>query len=442
MVQLSDREGTCYMKVLVIAAGAFAPWNIIGAIRWTKICKYMSQDGEILTVIGQEKGLQKKDELLIQDASMCHRVYYMSESIMEKCIRFVFESLGKAKKQSKETSIRKYNTLMTSQKYFRLLNYFNFTSKAKRCIRKIEDDFDIVISTNPICAHWAAMYAAQKLNIPWIADFRDPIAPTVPKDRYGKWLMGWQEKICKKADSVIAVSKGLKDVLCNGESQLIEKTHVIYNGYDPVDKPQTKMSVGKGLNFVYTGILYNGKRDLSVVFRAIHELILENKLINEQIEFHYAGEDYNILKSQASQYDMDNMLVDHGFVSRKEALGLQAASDVLVIATYNDLGNPGVMPGKLYEYMMIQKPILAIVIGAVQGSELKKVISESDVGFCYETSFDDINSLKQFILHISNIKQKNDMMRLSYNTGKFEYPSIAKQVCEVIKDTIKECRKK
>ena len=115
---------------------------------------------------------------------------------------------------------------------------------------------------------------------------------------------------------------------------------------------------------------------------------------------------------------------------------------MLVIATYNDLGNPGVMPGKLYEYMMIQKPILAIVIGAVQGSELKKVISESDVGFCYETSFDDINSLKQFILHISNIKQKNDMMRLSYNTGKFEYPSIAKQVCEVIKDTIKECRKK
>lgn len=426
------------MKILLIAAGSFAPWNVIGAIRWTKICKYLSQNGDEITVIAHKKRMTHSDELLAKDALLCKKVYYVSESGAEKILKIIFKLWGKTRGLSKEKSEKQFNALMMSQRYLRSISYHGFAKKAKQQINNLNEQYDIVISTNPLSAHWAAEYASKKLSIPWISDFRDPIAPTLPQSRHEKKLLQWQKRICVNSDSVIAVSKGLKEVLATGNEVCRDKIHVIYNGFDPDDRPAIKESSDGKLHLVYTGILYTGKRDLTPVFQALSELCRAGSILETDIVFDYAGNEIEILRDQARKYGMENIIKNHGFITRKESLALQMQSDILVMATYNDEGNPGVMPGKLYEYMMIRKPILAIVSGEVKGSELKVIIEKSSVGYCHETEFDGIDSLKEFLVMVRKNRDNGNEAPYLYDTRKFEYPQIASEVSRIISETIRD----
>ncbi len=424
------------MRVLIIAAGSFAPSNVIGAIRWTKIAKYLSKRGNSVTIIAENTYVKVKDEILAMDAIVCNKVIYVKESRLQKIIKYIYFSVGKLRGLSVRECYDNLWTAVHMNKYIRLLSYFGFLSEAKKVISELSDSFDVVISTNPLSAHWTARYTSIKTKKPWIADFRDPLASASQKTIYGKWMKGWQNRICDDADAIIAVSNGLKEVISHGEQKILEKTSVIYNGYDPDDRPEDNLNESNNLRFVYTGILYTGKRDLSPMFQALRELINESKILENEITFDYAGNEFDILKQQAAKFGMEGILVDHGFISRKESLDLQASADILTMATYNDPGNPGVMPGKLYEYMMLKKPILAVVSGTVQGSELQRVINETDSGYCHESSFSDLTTLKSFISVVAERKKMHKDAGFSFDVVRFEYPNIAKQVYQVINETM------
>jgi len=425
------------MKILVVAAGAFAPANIIGAIRWTKICKYLAMRGHNISVIAQNSRTQVQDMLLMKDAHCCE-VNYLDAGWIEKCLKRIYIRMGQKKEESAEQAIRTYYNATYSVTLVRLLNCLGFAKETKKYIEKNTQDADIVISTNPISAHWGAMRVARKLRIPWIADFRDPLYTPGGKSLYNRIMAYWQDRICSRADAIIAVSKGLREVLCQNREAYLKKTHVIYNGYDAADRPEaTQERDDKFVRFVYTGILYTGKRDLTPVFTALKALCDEGVVQKENLIFDYAGTEYEILRKQASQADMDCILRDHGFVSRSDSLKLQQNADVLVMATYNDEGNPGVMPGKLYEYMMFQKPILAVVSGQVRGSELKEVIEECDVGYCHETSFDEPAQLKAFLQELILARTRRAPPAYAYRTQRFEYETLAGEVERLIENQVK-----
>ena len=224
------------MRVLIIADGSFSPNNVIGAVRWTKIAKYLSIKDTQVYVIAQNNYVNKSDSLLIRDADYCKSVIYVKMSFIEKCLKTLFQLYGCIKHRSQVEIDATFWSAIHMKKAVRLIAYYGFSIEAKKIIRKYKLKFDVVISTNPLSAHWAAMYAARKFNTPWIADFRDPLATPLSKTWYNQWMLKWQNRICKKANHIITVSKGLKTVLGSERNGLLEKTSVIYNGYDPEDR--------------------------------------------------------------------------------------------------------------------------------------------------------------------------------------------------------------
>lgn len=423
------------MNVLVIASGAFAPNNVIGAIRWTKICKYLAQTGETITVLAQDNYTSVQDEILMKDAEYCDEIVYISEGFFLSLIKRLYIITLRVKGLTYKEAMNQYRIALLSRRLIRTVGYYDFFFETKRWLRH-NHSYDVAISTNPLGAHWSAEYANKKYHIPWIADFRDPIAPINGKGLYRKWLEKCQNKIIYKADSIIAISKGLKETLCRNNIGAYEKTYVIYNGFDSDDSLSSDRVKNGKIRFVYTGILYTGKRDLRPLFQAFRELCDSGFLNKDDIIFDYAGDDYKILYDQASKFRMEDVIIDHGFIPRRTALELQAAADVLVMATYSDPGNPGVMTGKVYEYMMMKKPILAIISGTVPEPELKIVLNECDAGFCYESGFDKIDKLKVFLAMIIDVYYGVCELPYKYNVDAFDYRNIAIQVNELIKSTI------
>ena len=64
-----------------------------------------------------------------------------------------------------------------------------------------------------------------------------------------------------------------------------------------------------------------------------------------------------------------------GFMPQAEALQYMADTDYLLLTMTNDIS----VPGKLFEYMAVRRPILAI---AAPGSEVDRLLAETGAGMC------------------------------------------------------------
>ena len=90
----------------------------------------------------------------------------------------------------------------------------------------------------------------------------------------------------------------------------------------------------------------------------IRELIDEKIIDENKIEFCYAGNDAAFFLQQARLYKLEDRVKNYNNISRIDCLKLQFNSDFLLLSTWNNKKEFGVFPGKLLEYMLINKPIL------------------------------------------------------------------------------------
>ena len=412
------------MKKVLIVSYLFAPQNIIGAIRPTKIAKQLVNQGYDVTVVCVDSG-SEEDSMLKKDCEHINQIIRIKHSnhyiIISSIIFNTVTSLGFKRNSTKENSNMR-NTIK-KKNYFKeyllkleyLLYLYRDIDFYKRACQSIKfDEYEILFSSyGPIASHFLARWVKRKYkNIKWIADFRDPMLPETFPFGLRKYINNLQNSFCEKADHITTVSKGSLNQITNGKH--LNKSTIITNGYDILDyetiNKLDKITIEK-FTFIYTGTTYHGKRgDLSPLFRAISELHNEEKINKDLVQFYYAGKDGSYVKNQAMKYNCDNIVIDFGFVPRIKSLGLQNQSHILVVTTWNEKNNQGVLSGKFLEYMMYKKPIIAIVSGDVKNSEISQIIDECRIGAYYEQIQHDIHFqnikdyiLKQYLAYTNNV---------------------------------------
>ena len=140
-------------------------------------------------------------------------------------------------------------------------------------------------------------------------------------------------------------------------------TVVIYNGYDAdilnrIETAPAADSAGQAarLRIVYTGGIYPGRRDPSLLFQAIRQVDPEGSAI----EVNFYGTDPDLVLPLAEQAGVRANVVVHAEVSHEEAIARQKAADVLLLMQWNDPKEQGNVPGKFFEYIGTQRPILVL----------------------------------------------------------------------------------
>ncbi|MCQ2964598.1 MAG: glycosyl transferase GT4 family protein, partial [archaeon] len=148
------------------------------------------------------------------------------------------------------------------------------------------------------------------------------------------------------------------------------------------------------LNFIYAGSLYSGKRDPTLLFKAIRQLEDGGKLDSSKIAIDFYGDSGNISEI-ASEFNLLDIVNIGGRISHDEVLKKQLNSDILLLISWNNEKEKIFIPGKIYEYFALQRPVLSI--GYKEGS-LKDLIEKTDVG--YHVS--DLESTKNSLLKFYN----------------------------------------
>lgn len=253
-----------------------------------------------------------------------------------------------------------------------------------------EEEIEAIISSSwPITCHTIAKDLKDKYGTFWIADLRDLwnlnpyVSHTFIREHFERKL---EIDTLENADVLTTTT----DLAAKTLATLHPKNRIvpILSGYDNDDLESLENAILNDgslrsnqsedkLKFIYAGSLYGGKRDPTDLFKAIRQLEDEGKLDSSKISLNFYGDSTNLAEI-AKEYDLSDILNIGGKISHEEVLKKQLDSDVLLLISWNAEEEKMFIPGKIYEYFALKKPVLSI--GYKEGS-LKDLIEETNVGY-------------------------------------------------------------
>jgi len=238
----------------------------------------------------------------------------------------------------------------------------------ERLIR--EAGIDVIFTTSyPYSVHLLGYRLKRRTGALWIADFRDPWTQNIHRSGIA-WRERLEERLERRvmagADAITTVTPSFAAGFRAKYGDVIKRLEVIYNGFDPADYAGITPFPHDGrFTAAYTGLLYP-KRSPRVLLEAVGELIAEGKVRRGEIVLRFAGRfaTDTLLETRAcvERLGLGGAVEIMGELAHREALGVLKGADALLLVGDTAPEAGAYIPGKLFEYMPVGRPILALVV--------------------------------------------------------------------------------
>lgn len=409
-------------KNILYIAYYFPPLAGSGVQRTLKFIKYLPMYNKLPIVVTVKEGHNfAYDKDMIKEVPDSVKIY-RSNSGETLWLRNKIENVNKIlialKKGFKKKEIKTENSINTKNnnsasnitvkdKIFKYLEYNYYVPDTKirwykNAVRDInervlkEEEIDIIFSTSaPYTDHLIALEIKKKTNKPWVVDLRDPwVGNKFIYERYNEKRKEKERKleaeVIKYADKVINVTENITNDYIARYPQYKEKFITITNGFDISDKVEEKIESDKFI-INYSGIVTDGQSP-EIILKAVEELISKNPDFKKDLLVNFTGsivDKYNYLFENDNI--KDNISINgykpHNIVLKEMK---KAAINVLILPDTEE--SKGIYTGKIFDYILSERPILGIMpLGGV-ASEL---INSKKIGVAVEN--DDINGVENFI---------------------------------------------
>lgn len=234
-----------------------------------------------------------------------------------------------------------------------------FASHRIRSLIKSTQFHAIYSTSPPVTAH----RLAARFDFPWVADFRDywTIGDGIyaPSSRLMRRYQAIMAQITEKAAGIITVSEPIAESIRNAASvENRVKVRVIPNGFDPADFQGVEPFEFKYFTICYLGNL-NSKRSPDNLLMVLKKMLKEDSSLKSKIRLLFVGKHFD-LKLPPLDPTMREIVQFKDYQSHTSTLSHALGAGALLLLL-SDESSPGVMTGKVFEYLGAGKPILAIV---------------------------------------------------------------------------------
>lgn len=250
-----------------------------------------------------------------------------------------------------------------------------------------------VLSTSPpMSAHLAALQLKRKLRVPWIADFRDPLNPSgeITVSRTNIYSM-IESFIFRETDAIIANTEAVANRWRIRYPNNQQKIHVIWNGFDPAEvispEPIPKRDYK---HIVHVGELYGGRHP-ELILDSLDRLTARGALASGSLRMSLIGQSSN---ETIPNIGVLRRLEKAGLVEyiplripKQAALSIACQADALLLL--QPQSNVQV-PAKLFEYIRIGRPILALL---PRGSQVEEILRRAGVPYLCIYSSDSVDEI-------------------------------------------------
>lgn len=424
------------MKKVLIIAYYWPPAGGPGVQRWLKFVKYLPDFG-----IQPHVYIPENPTYPIIDAELEKEVSDKAIIIKKKIFEpYALASIFSKKNTNKISSgiIPNQRKQSLLQKMFLWIRGNVFIPDARvlwvkpsiRFLEKyiLENQIDTIITTGPPHSlHLIGLGLKEKLALNWIADFRDPwttigyhseLKLTVNSAQKHKKL---ESKVLNKANSILVTSATTKK-----EFQLLTKKtiYVITNGYD-VEQIE-KVTLDEKFTLAHIGSFLS-QRNPRILWKCLKELIKENKNFKEDFELKLIGAVSQEVLDTIAEFRLEKYVNNLGYVSHKEAVSQQRSSQVLLLVEIDSEITKSIIPGKLFEYMVSERPILAL---GPENSDFETIIKSTNTGVFH--LYDEYDELKLTILEFYKKYKTQTLQVNAIGLQQYSRKNLTKQLAELI----------
>ena len=423
-------------KKLLIITYYFPPAGGPGVQRWLKFVKYLPEFGiQPIVYVPENPTYPIVDEGLVNEIS--DKVVVLKNKIWEPYQLASVFSKNKTKKISsgifphkkKQTFLDKTflwvrgNLFIPDARVFWVKPSVAYLEKYIK-----ENNIDTIVTSGPPHSlHLIGLELKEKLNVKWFADFRDPWT-TIGYHKALR-LSGYaakkhknlEHKVLNSADTIIVTSKTTK---VEFEAITNKPISVITNGYD-IENVE-KQTLDTKFTLAHIGSFLSD-RNPRFLWECLVELLQEVPEFKSHLEIKLIGAVSQEVLDAITEFDLKNYLNLLGYVSHHEAIAHQKKSQVLLLIEINSEDTKSIIPGKLFEYMVSNRPIVAI---GPQGSDFADIIKETNTGVFFDYS--EKAKLKSVILDFYNQFLEGKLQANGVGLQQYSRKNLTKQLAQLI----------
>ena len=393
------------MKKVLIISYYWPPCGGIGVLRCLKIAKYLREFGwEPIIYTADNADYPSIDESNFKDIDPDTLV--LKQPIWEP-YKVYRKLTGKAKdanvnnvfytKEEKAGIAHKLSVWVRSNFFIPDARCMWINSSVKFLTKYLQDNqVDAIFSNGPPHTNTRiATLVKEATGIPWLADFQDPWTQI---DYFSllnltSWGLAkhkrYEQQAFKGADLMTIVSPTWKKEL---EDIGAKNVNVVQWGYDPQDYKELKHQPSGKFVISHLGIL-GYDRNPEILFSAIGSLIKENQEFADRLQIQLPGQvDYSV-KESINKHDLQDHVIIPGNINRVDALQMMKDSHILLLLLNKQANAKGRIPGKLFEYLAVRRPILCIGDSTGDSADIVRTTKGGDA-----SEYEDFDYLKSIVL--------------------------------------------
>jgi glycosyltransferase involved in cell wall biosynthesis len=227
---------------------------------------------------------------------------------------------------------------------------------------------DVIFSTFPIASAILIGYLLHRCTgKPWIVDMRDSMTEDeYPRDPQTRRIYRWIESraVEHAARILFTAPSAIRMYLERYPNLDPAKCVLIPNGYDeedflPLKFPAKQPTPDARVRLLHSGIIYPDDRDPRAFFKALSRLKAESKIGSEtlSVDLRACGAEA-FFRTITNELGIDDIVHMLPALPHREALQDAADADALLLLQAASCNHQ--IPGKAYEYLRLNKPILAL----------------------------------------------------------------------------------
>jgi glycosyltransferase involved in cell wall biosynthesis len=224
--------------------------------------------------------------------------------------------------------------------------------------------YDVVWSTSyPFSAHAAGRAIANRLRIPWVADLRDPWTlhfSHAKKHPIAQSIERALERVTfSKASAITVTTEALRDAYRQRFRSRSADIRAVHNSFDPIALPSPSREVGPA-RLVHFGHVYGGARSLGPVIEALASVAKRRALTASDVVLENFGRFSDEDLALARALGVEPLVRLREPVAYKEGMTSLTRASLLLLPAWKSEFGPLFLPAKLFDYLHVGAPILAI----------------------------------------------------------------------------------
>jgi Glycosyltransferase Family 4 len=424
------------MKKVLIITYYWPPAGGPGVQRWLKFVKYLPDFGiQPIVYIPENPTYPLVDQNLLSEVS--DKAIILKNKIIEPYAWASMFSKNSTKKissgiipnQKKQSFVQKMMLWIRGNLFIPDARVLWVKPSVKYLSKYIqENQIETIITTGPPHSlHLIGLALKKELNVKWIADFRDPwttigyhkaLKLTISSAKKHKKL---ESQVMNFADELLVTSPTTKREF---EAITTQPIHVITNGYDvekvskqPLDEKFTLAHIGSFLS----------DRNPQMLWKVLKELIAENDVFASKFQLKLIGATSQEVLNSIAEFDLGYYVNNLGYVSHQEAVKHQRKSQVLLLIEIDSEETKSIIPGKVFEYIVSERPIIAI---GPKDSDFAEIITSTNTGSFF--MYSDKERLKSTLLSYFELYLKNNLKVNGVGLQHYSRKNLTKQLSDLL----------